>query len=52
MKTIQVWYLVTVSNGNVVYSPPMPTLEECEKLEKVIPNTVYKSYVQINEVLK
>jgi hypothetical protein len=33
MTTILVWFLVTTgSTRTIVYSPPMPTLEECQRL--------------------
>ena len=33
MTTILVWYLVTISNTrSVIYSPPLATLEDCQRL--------------------
>lgn len=33
MTTILVWYLVTVGgHRHITYSPPMPTLEQCQHL--------------------
>lgn len=40
MKILLVWYLVTVTqlhSGMVAYSPPMPTLQDCEFLKKSLP---------------
>lgn len=39
MQTILVWVLVSVGgqfSGMMNYSPPMPTLQECERIQKVI----------------
>jgi hypothetical protein len=33
-----VWFLITVSaHGSITYSPPMKTIEECQRLQKIIP---------------
>lgn len=33
MTTILVWFLVTTnSNRSVIYSPPLATLEDCQRL--------------------
>ena len=45
MASILVWYLVSISlgsynKGNVQYSPPLTTLEECQKLQKFVNNYV------------
>ena len=38
MNTILVWYLITVgSNRAVIYSPPLPTVEECQRLQRTKP---------------
>lgn len=35
MNIILAWYLVTAgSNRSVSYSPPMPTVEECIRLQR------------------
>lgn len=38
MKTIALWYLVGFLNGdgNVTWSPPMPTREECKRVREVV----------------
>ena len=39
MTTILVWYMITVGGYNandVVYSPPMPDLPQCELLRKSV----------------
>ena len=54
MKTILVWYLVSLSShGTLTYSPPMSTMEECERVKKVVPTVGHAlRCVQINEVVK
>ena len=38
MNTILVWYLVAVGNNrSVTYSPPLPTVEECLRLQQIKP---------------
>ena len=44
MNTILVWVLVTASIQNhqpVVYSPPMATLEECQRVQTIVQSTDY-----------
>ncbi len=43
MTTILVWYLITVSDGvsnrgNVQYSPPLATLEDCQRIQQFMPS--------------
>ena len=53
MNTILVWLLMTVSDGvynrgNVSYSPPLATLEDCQRIQKNIPsNEVYTQCIQV-----
>lgn len=36
MKTVLVWYLLTFGyNNSMVWSPPFPTAEECERVKQV-----------------
>ena len=49
MKTMLVWYLVTFSYGTQ-WSPPMATLEECQRVKEVISYT--GKCIQIHEVIK
>ena len=36
--TTLVWFLITASSyGAITYSPPMQTIEECQRLQKIIP---------------
>ena len=53
MKTILVWYLVSWGYG-IHWSPPMPTLQECERARQVLKDRGSYSHlcIQINEVLK
>lgn len=38
MTTVLVWFLVTVSNQRTVtYSPPLATLEDCQRLQNAQP---------------
>ena len=40
MKFIIVWYLISSGGYNsnqVVYSPPMPTVQDCQALAKTLP---------------
>ena len=38
MTTILVWYLITVGNTrDIIYSPPLATLEECQRLMSTNP---------------
>ena len=31
--TLLVWYLITIGNTrDIIYSPPLPTLEDCQRL--------------------
>jgi hypothetical protein len=41
MTSILVWYLVSMSNGssnwgNVHYSPPLASLEDCQRLQQFV----------------
>ena len=53
MNTILVWLLMTVSDGvynrgNVSYSPPLATLEDCQRIQKNIPyGQVYTQCIQV-----
>ena len=55
---ILVWVLVTVSDGaynrgNVTYSPPLATLEDCQRIQGFAQsNNVYTKCIQVKEVLK
>ena len=55
MKTILVWYLVSVSHGsynmgNVQYSPPLATLEDCQIIQKFVEKlSVYTQCVQVKK---
>lgn len=51
MKTIAVWYLVTYMNG-MYYSPPMPDLAECHRVQKDLELSYRSRCVRIEEVLK
>lgn len=43
MKTIMVWFLVTTSYyGEVHYSPPIPEIEDCRRLQTIVTN--HQSY--------
>ena len=54
MNTILVWLLVTVSDGvynrgNVSYSPPLATLEDCQRIQKNIKNSEFSTMcIQVN----
>lgn len=58
MNTVLVWLLVSVSDGaynrgNVTYSPPLATLEDCQRIQRFIPqNRVETQCIQVREVLK
>ena len=49
MKTIAVWYLVVYSYG-VQYSPPMPDLAECHRVQKDMAVESRSRCVRIEEV--
>ena len=53
MKTILVWYLVSWGYG-VHWSAPMPTVQECERIQAVLKDRVGYNHIciQINEVVK
>ena len=43
MKTMLVWFLVSTSYyGEVHYSPPIPELEDCRRLQVIVNN--HQSY--------
>ena len=49
MTSILVWYLMSISTGmynrgNIQYSPPLTTLEDCQRLKNFISN--YSSSVE------
>jgi hypothetical protein len=54
MNTILVWLLVTVSDGaynrgTVTYSPPLATVEDCQRIQKNIQgNSAYTYCIQVN----
>jgi hypothetical protein len=38
MTTVLVWFLVTINNNRTaVYSPPLATLEDCQRLQNSQP---------------
>ena len=46
MTSILVWYLVSISDGssnwgNIQYSPPLATLEDCQRLQKFVDKRWY-----------
>ena len=55
MTSILVWYLVSVSYGsynmgNVQYSPPLATLEDCQRIQKFVEKfSVYTQCVQVKK---
>lgn len=55
MTSILVWYLVSVSDGgynrgNVQYSPPLATLEDCQRIQKFVSSpVVYTQCVQVRK---
>lgn len=56
MKTILVWYLITVGyNSAIHWSPAMATLEECQRVQKVYAEATdgkRAKCIQLNEVMK
>jgi hypothetical protein len=58
MTSILVWYLVSVSNGssnmgNVQYSPPLATLEDCQRIQKFFEKyVVYSQCIQVKKASK
>ena len=55
MTSILVWYLISVSDGvynkgNVHYSPPLSTLEDCQRIQKSVSSSVvYAQCVQVRK---
>lgn len=56
MTSILVWYLVSISDGaynrgNINYSPPLATLEDCQRIQKVVNSSVvYAHCIQLRKV--
>lgn len=56
MSGVLVWILVTVSDGsynrgNVVYSPPLQTLEDCVRIQSYVQSSsVNSKCIQVREV--
>jgi hypothetical protein len=54
MNTVLVWLLVTVSDGaynrgTVNYSPPLATVEDCQRVQRHVQSSVVYTYcIQVN----
>ena len=54
MNTVLVWLLVSVSDGvynrgNVSYSPPLATMEDCQRIQKNIQGSQnYTTCIQVS----
>ena len=49
MSTVLVWILVTTGACGVDYSPPVSTLADCQRIQKVAPYS--STCVQVNSVV-
>ena len=49
MSTVLVWILVTIGASGVDYSPPVSTLADCQRIQKVAPYS--STCVQVNLVV-
>jgi hypothetical protein len=58
MTSILVWYLVSISvgsynRGNVQYSPPLTTLEDCVRLKKFVDDKAVDSQcIQVKKAIE